>query len=906
MQYRSLFGFFAAVALIPLNATAAAIAQVPDSTLAQFDSDNDGLNDFVESLLELDPNKPYERLQKSAKPFTSFQTHSAYREDHDLKTDAVLVFSSSKEVIESWQKEGYIVKTMYGFRAGPNYVAEHEDEVQTSASGELLQCGPGSYYMVPTKNRIDVALDYFRTAIQNGTSAVCPEEPEFWANAGYSNAFKREWKDFYNEEWVDPSSSVLARWKSENLKAFLQLRMIRSILEDAKKQNPNIIGMVAHHSPVNYFTWAVPYYYHQINNIPQLDEIIGQVWTGTARSACKYEGVMAERTFENAFLEYSSLYNHIRGTEKRMWFLMDPLEDNPDRTMADYHTNYHLTLIASLLFPEVDAFEVLPWPARIFNRVPEDFATSINIIIRALQDMHKQSGYSLNAGTEGIAVLIADSIGMQRAAPHRSNSSGFYGLTLPLVYKGIPVQIAQLERVGEPGYLDTYRVILLSYDLMKPVDESYGLALAKWVKNGGVLIFFGGSDPYNDLPEWWAKKGYSTPQEQLFQELGLEVGKHITSIAKNPEFVKILEADKRYMRGENFQVYEIDLTPHAGNGGYALLRFRDKYLDDGWGPFLSQVTIRVNGKFVGFFNPGSAQELKYLVEDSESARYQNARFADGNSYWVYRFPVKPGTKVTIGLRMQNQFLVEAASGQDFSPWLFKRSAKNSLTKDFPQIVVPASTKITSYTTAAPEIYSANVTGKAFFEHKSGKGKLVFVGIQPEFFASSAISANLLRALVRYSCESAGLKYKESGFFSLKRGRYQITRTLSASHGIQGRYIDILSPELQLVENITMPPNSVSLLYNITNIANNHPQLLFCSSKVEQLIEQSGKTYMMVSGPTNVKAVARIWRAGRKLVRSEAFSANGEKLELETRVDGETVFIKHDGVPKGAVVRLFWE
>ena len=54
---------------------------------------------------------------------------------------------------------------------------------------------------------------------------------------------------------------------------------------------------------------------------------------------------------------------------------MDPVEDNPSRTMEDYLGNYERTLAASLMFPEVDRFEVMPWPTRIFGRVPDDFAT---------------------------------------------------------------------------------------------------------------------------------------------------------------------------------------------------------------------------------------------------------------------------------------------------------------------------------------------------------------------------------------------------------------------------------------------------------------------------------------------------------------------------------------------------
>ena len=294
------------------------------------------------------------KSQQTQKPYTSFQTPTPYRADHDIRTDAVIVYSDDERT-KTWADQGYTVQTMYGFRTYDAYIKDHRDEVQTMADGTLHTCGPGSYYMVPTPNRIKAAVDYFTNAINNGTSAVIPEEPEFFAITGYSDSFKKAWQQHYNEPWQDQTTSIEARYKSERLKARMEYDMIKAIFDSAEKQKPSVKRMVAVHSPVSYFGWGIIYPHYKCLTLPNLQEIIGQVWTGTARTPCTYAGITAERTFENAFLEYSSLYNLTRGTDKRMWFLMDPLEDNPDRTMEDYHTNYEKTLVASLLFPEVDA-----------------------------------------------------------------------------------------------------------------------------------------------------------------------------------------------------------------------------------------------------------------------------------------------------------------------------------------------------------------------------------------------------------------------------------------------------------------------------------------------------------------------------------------------------------------------
>ena len=50
-----------------------------------------------------------------------------------------------------------------------------------------------------------------------------------------------------------------------------------------------------------------------------------------------------------------------------MWFLHDPVEDNPRHDWDDYRVNYIRTLVASLLQPDVWHYEVAPWPSRVFE-----------------------------------------------------------------------------------------------------------------------------------------------------------------------------------------------------------------------------------------------------------------------------------------------------------------------------------------------------------------------------------------------------------------------------------------------------------------------------------------------------------------------------------------------------------
>jgi hypothetical protein len=102
--------------------------------------------------------------------------------------------------------------------------------------------------------------------------------------------------------------------------------------------------------------------------------------------------------------------------------------------------------------------------------------------------------------------------------------SHIYGMAMPFLMRGMPVTPVQLENVAIPHYLDSFRVLLLTYDGMKPLSQEPHAALADWVKRGGILIVCDDdTDPYNKVREWWNSDGlhYDTPRQDLFHQLGL-------------------------------------------------------------------------------------------------------------------------------------------------------------------------------------------------------------------------------------------------------------------------------------------------------------------------------------------------------------------------------------------------
>jgi hypothetical protein len=91
-----------------------------------------------------------------------------------------------------------------------------------------------------------------------GVEAVHLEEPEFWARAGYSEGFKREWQAHYDEPWQPPHSSVDAQWRASKLKYHLYRRALQQVFDHVREFNRRTGGKVRcyvpTHSLINYAT----------------------------------------------------------------------------------------------------------------------------------------------------------------------------------------------------------------------------------------------------------------------------------------------------------------------------------------------------------------------------------------------------------------------------------------------------------------------------------------------------------------------------------------------------------------------------------------------------------------------------------------------------------------------------
>ncbi len=591
--------------------------------------------------------------QSQQREKTSFQISDAWDSTYDVRSDIAMVYGVNdaggdfEKRVESWRSKGYNVQFMTGIAWGQyqDYFTgkfdgkTHWDEGQVTAKGDTIWHGRYVPYIVPTASFLRYMKTHVKRAIDAGVTAIYLEEPEFWSRAGYSASFKQAWQTYYGSPWRPQHESPEATYLSAKQKYHLYYEALKDVFTYAKKYSDSagkkVKCYVPTHSLINYATWHIVSPEASLANLSVIDGYIAQVWTGTSREPVFFNGVRKERVFENAFLEYGCAESMTRPTGRKIYFLTDPIEDRR-QTWDDYKRNYQATFTAQLLYPSVADYEVMPWPRRIYkgkfrvenNGTPQpispEYATQMQVMVNSLNDMPVSS--NVINGSGGIAVLLSNSIMFQRFPVHQGYSdsmlSNFYGMALPLLKRGVPVELVHMENLATPAALKNVHVLVMSYANMKPMEPLVHSQLAQWVKGGGSIVYIGSdADPFQSVREWWntGSNNFATPSQHLFQLLGLgrtpTAGEHavrkgrIVIIKQDPkELVMATNADGEFVAAVK-KAYE-----HNGR------RFEEKnYFLLQRGPYdiaavmdeaLSAKPLTVKGPVIDLFDP----QLPVLAE----------------------------------------------------------------------------------------------------------------------------------------------------------------------------------------------------------------------------------------------------------------------------------------------------
>lgn len=581
---------------------------------------------------------------------TAFQTAGPWKPVTDVRADVAIVYGTTdrkdmtfEQRVKSWQDRGYKTHFMTGIAWGEyqDYFTgawdgkTHLDEGQVEQNGDTIWHGHMVPYIVPSKNFLRYIKEkHIKRVIDAGIDAIFLEEPEFWARSGYSEAFKKEWEKYYKSPWRPQHQSAENTYLSNKLKYQLYYNALNEVCtyakEYGKSKGMNVRCYVPTHSLVNYSSWKIVSPEASLASLPCVDGYIAQVWTGTSREPTYYNGVMKERVFENAFLEYGSMESMTAPTGRKMFFLTDPIEDWP-RDWGDYKKNYEATFTAQLLYPMIADYEVMPWPDRIYEglykkpgseekeRIPRHYSTQMQVMVNTLNRM-PLSDNRVN-GPAGISVLMANSLMFQRFPTHKGYEdpqlSNFYGQAFPLLKRGIPVKTMHIENVAYPETWKDTRILIMSYSNMKPLSPEAHKHIAAWVKNGGILVYCGrDNDPFQTVEEWWntGSKIYKAPSGHLFTRMGMRPYPSDGSYDYGKGTVYVLRRDPKEFvmeAGQDEKFVSIIKQLYEDKAGAGPLEFKNHfYLERGPFDLIAVMDESVNdapyvtkGRFIDLFDP---------------------------------------------------------------------------------------------------------------------------------------------------------------------------------------------------------------------------------------------------------------------------------------------------------------
>lgn len=421
--------------------------------------------------------------------------------------------------------------------------------------------------------------------------------------------------------------------------------------EYGKSKGMDVKCYVPTHSLVNYSQWMIVSPEASLASLSCVDGYIAQVWTGTSREPNYYNGKAKERVFETAFLEYGSMESMTAPTERKMFFLTDPIEDWP-RDWADYKKNYQATFTAQLLYPNIADYEIMPWPERIYEglyrtspdsdrreRIPRHYSTQMQVMINSLN--HMPLSDNKVTGSAGISVLMANSLMFQRFPTHVGYEdpqlSNFYGQALPFLKRGVPVKTVHIENLGYKEALADTKVLLMTYSNMKPLSPEAHMHIAQWVKDGGVLIYSGlDSDPFQTVLEWWNTGGnnYAAPSGHLFEQMNIATSPKEGEYSYGKGAVYIIRTDPKNFVLENDndkQLIDVVRRMYEQKAKAGKLLFKNNfYLQRGVYDLVAVLDesignepYQIKGTLIDLFDPKLPVYKSKIIQPGEQAFFLN-------------------------------------------------------------------------------------------------------------------------------------------------------------------------------------------------------------------------------------------------------------------------------------------
>ena len=885
-------------------------------TTIEPDHFGNGLGDRINGLMGAAPGRVPQPVPSSKGSTIAMATSSPFSPKIVYPADTILLTSNDPDTIGSWKDGGNGVICAGGLFADSAYARQHPDQLQINRSGQPISLNGGLIPLVPMPTTNQAASDFFQSGLSAGAGGICFQDPEYAAQAGYSAGFKSAYQSTYNQLWSDPTQSVDARMAVAQLMADLERDAAAELLDGVQKASPNSMRWVELHSPLTTAQQGTVSPTSAISSISSVQTVLGQVGANAAGRPVPYADVPVPHLFSLAYLNDSYFNELTRSTGKKLWLEALPPQTSSFGNGANWRNAYTDLVAAALMFPDVSGYELLAHPTETLSQMSPHQMTVV-MSVRSLLSLAAQlprRDFKLDAGTSGIGLFSSDTMDWEREPPSVSDLDGFFGLSLPAIEHGIPITVPSLERAGDPGYLQKYKVLVLPADLMKATSAAINNALANWIKAGGVLLIFGGYDPYNQQKTaWWSAAGFPSPPDELLHQLGLNLQPAIVSrTTPQPDSAfSLLGSASNPSNPSVYNTVTYNLTPFIASGS-VIIRIENESSTAGAPVSVRTVELSLNGSPQIAFATGTALESHFSSRDSKTQLSDGARTADEGGEWEYRFDVPTGSQAAITLNIAGDYRVLARAALPADRRSLAAAADTPLTQQDPSVALKPQFSALTYQPSnevtplymLKETGGADLPGMAGFMARIGHGAILYEGVSSGLIASSAEAAQWYRDHLQYALDITGLSARESNAMVVQRGPITVVKTFTRNYPLRGSYLDVFSPQLSIMNDPVVPSHSCGVYFGPLR-SPAIPQPLWCADRLEAQTLTGRYTALLVTGTAGSLGRIRMWTAGRSLAAVKGLDEMGNAVPTSVKPDADTLLISYTNQAGGTIIRMAW-
>lgn len=881
---------------VRISTTAAQRFQIYSLTFsaADQDVDQDGIGDGFERLLSESATHLHARRAPS---HVFAETSSGYRPEIDLGADHIVLRAATDATIASWKNHGSQVVAIGDMFAAPGAVPQ---PLQTDVNGDSVRL-QGNPLLVPTSAAATAASDMLNLLATSKIHETALDLPGFAVRAGYSTAFREAWRTRYGSDWEPLHGSISARRRAETLKA----HMLRDYAQTVLAPDRSHERAIALPNPVAAFLNELNLPYSELLRLTDRPQVLGRLSMAVTGHPVSYRGFRDAEPFSLAYLQATSIAGWSRFTRKQVGAALDLLSLDARLSPDDARRWMRQQVVASFMFPQISSFSLVTDLEQFVGKMTSPYGVEVYAVARTAEQIAAEPVRKFDAGSAGFAILYSDSLTWQLQPPSPASPDDLLGLCLPLVKRGVPIELLNIDQVRSTADLRDIRAIALSYDALKPKSVESQRALADWVRAGGQLLIVGGTDPYSSAADaWWRVAGHSSPTAALFRELGLNVSIHGETPDRTPDStwmpVGRFAPDQPTARRQ----IAIELTEFVRTDGTIYVRFQDDRPEHGSGAKLSRFALEVDGRVVAAFLPGSPIEDVFIYMNAGSQAKDGVRSADGTGQWIYRFTVSPGRNTRVVAEVSHEFRIDVSHQPPYPERIL-----SPIHKELPPVTLHGNETLTSadIMNSATPLYSLAPRRSAIpaFTAEVGKGGVVFLGISPRYLVRSEEGDTLYRAIAAFTYQRSGERFRERARFVMRRGKYVVAYGTYRTTRVLGSYVNLFDENLSIEQNPALYAGQAALWLDVDPITDaNRFSMLFCTARILQSSESDDRAAYLVTGPSGGRGAMRLW-VGRHSVEVEGIAPDGSPVPVQTQLDRRSMLIIFPTSANGTVIRLRW-